>query len=86
MRLFPALFAFSLMATTAVAAGNDVSGLYVGTAKSSDGTATDITLNLICKAGTCRAQFFTSAGDFEGSDAKAASAHVTRTTDRIPRG
>jgi hypothetical protein len=80
MRLLPALLAFSLMGATATA-GDSVSGLYAGAAKSSDGTATEITLNLICNAGACEAQFFTSAGDFEGGDAKAAGAHVTMKFD-----
>jgi hypothetical protein len=80
MRLLPALLAFSLVGTAATA-GDSMSGLYVGAAKSSDGAATEITLNLICNTGACRAQFFTSSGDFEGSDAKASGAHVTMKFD-----
>jgi len=80
MRLLPAILAFLFMGASA-SASSDVSGLYRGTAKSSDGTTTEITLNLICAGNTCQAQFFTSAGDFDGSDARVAGAHVAMKFD-----
>src|SRR5579862_2040797 len=79
MRLLPAILTFLLMEPAAV--WSDASGLYQGTAKSSDGTVTEVTLNLICVDNTCRAQFFTSAGDFDGSDAKVAGARLTMKFD-----
>ncbi|HEY2446068.1 MAG TPA: hypothetical protein VGI20_10050 [Rhizomicrobium sp.] len=83
MRSEIAALVFSILgAASAPAAPCDgPTGLYEGSAKSSDGTTTDVTLNLLCNGGRLRSQFFTSAGDFEGSDTKLAGAHVTANFD-----
>ena len=54
----------------------DVTGLYEGQAKSSDGTALDVTLNVRCDGGAYRAQFFTSAGDFDSTSTNYADSHL----------
>jgi hypothetical protein len=75
------LLAFGLPVALSAAAPPEASGLYQGTAKSSDGTTTEITLNLICAGKICKAQFFTSAGDFDGSEASVAGRHVAMKFD-----
>jgi hypothetical protein len=56
-------------------------GLYAGAAKQSDGTALEITLNLLCDSGRYKVRFFTPAGDFDGSDASFAGDHFTAKFD-----
>lgn len=83
MRLTLATLILALTAATgAAAAPCDVgTGLYAGTAKSPDGTSLDVTLNLMCGKGAYRAQLFTSAGDFDATDAKIVNAHFTANFD-----
>jgi hypothetical protein len=74
----------SLLIGTAVAVAapcGGVTGVYSGSAKSSDSTAIEITLNLLCDSGEYRAQFFTSAGDFVGMNAAFTDAHFTAKFD-----
>ena len=52
------------------------SGLYAGTAKTSDGTTAEATLNLTCKNGSPAAQLFTSMGDFDVKGVREARGHV----------
>ena len=56
-------------------------GLYTGQAKSSDGTLTEITVNILCVGGGLKAQFFTPAGDFEGAAAAFAGGRFTAKVD-----
>jgi len=68
LRALIAALAMCLAATAAVAAPCGLTGLYVGAAKSADGSSSEITLNLLCDGGRYRAQFFTLQGDFDGKD------------------
>ncbi len=97
MRSIPMILACLLagVATAEAAPCTGPTGLYEGSAKSSDGTAMEITFNLLCSGGQYKAQFFTSAGDFDGSDVAFAHAHVTAkfdtgvalgTVDLVPAG
>jgi hypothetical protein len=83
MCLLPAVLVFGLTVPPAAAdtACGGPTGLYSGIAKSSDGTQLETTLNLFCDQGRYSVQFFTSAGDFEGSDAAFAKAHLTAKFD-----
>jgi len=64
------LFLLGPGAAGAACVGADTTGLYAGSATSSDGTRIEITLNLLCDDGRLAAQFFTSVGDFPGTDVK----------------
>ena len=78
-----ALLVFSL-AGAAIAAAEPCagpSGLYAGSAKFSDGSVTEITLDLLCVGGRYQARFFTSAGDFDGAGAAFANGHFTAKVD-----
>ncbi len=68
-------------AQAAPCASNDLTGLFDGSAESPDGTKLDVTLNVRCDAGSYKAQFFTSAGDFDASDARYANNHLKLTFD-----
>jgi hypothetical protein len=78
-----AALAFSLAGATATLAAPCAgpSGLYVGSAKSSDGAITEITLNLSCDAGRYQAKFLTPAGDFDGVDPVFANGRFTTKID-----
>jgi len=52
-------------------------GLYAGAARESDGTVLQITLNLRCEAGRYAVRFFTTAGDFDATEAAFAGGHLT---------
>jgi len=70
------LLTITWTAAAAAAPCDNTGGLYQGTAKSSDGTALEITLNLMCTDGHYKAQFFTSAGDFDATETTVESGHV----------
>jgi hypothetical protein len=66
----------------AVACGTgDLTGLFDGKTDSPDGSKLDVLLNIRCDAGKYRLQFFTSAGDFESTDASYANNHLKFTFD-----
>ncbi len=76
MRTLTFLLTIAWTAAAAAAPCDNAGGLYQGTAKSSDGTALEITLNLICADGHFKAQFFTSAGDFGATETVFANGHM----------
>src|SRR5260221_14054042 len=47
----------------------DITGLYKGAARGSDGSGAEVTLNLLCADGEYVVQLFTSQGDFKVTDA-----------------
>ncbi|MGA8365445.1 MAG: hypothetical protein WB709_13145, partial [Solirubrobacteraceae bacterium] len=79
MRTGPSALAAILLLLGTGAAGascSDATGLYSGTAASSDGTNVEVTLNLYCEGTAPRAQFFTSVGDFPGTEIKDEGGHL----------
>jgi Peptidase family S41 len=59
----------------------EATGLYAGTAKSSDGTVIEITFNLMCDRDHYKGQFWTSSGDFNATEIKFSNAHLTAKFD-----
>jgi len=79
MRTGPCLLAAILLLIATGAANAscpDATGLYSGTAASSDGTKVEVTLNLYCDGTAPKAQFFTSVGDFPGTEVKDEGGHL----------
>jgi hypothetical protein len=78
-------FCLSALLSTNAWAGacgpGDPAGRYEGQAKSADGTALALTLNLRCDKGAYAARFSTSAGDFMGKDVSFAQGRLTVTFD-----
>ena len=68
-------------AEAAPCSSHAISGLFEGTAKSSDGTLVEITLNLFCDKDSYRGQFFTSSGDFDAMDPAVKDGHFTAKFD-----
>ncbi len=59
----------------------DVTGLFKGSAKGSDGSGAEVALNLLCSGGKYIAQLFTSQGDFKVTEASGRDGHVRLTFD-----
>jgi hypothetical protein len=55
----------------------DPTGRYDGTAKSPAGTSLDVTLNIRCDSGQYAVRFYTSSGDFAGTEPAYANGHFT---------
>lgn len=76
-----AALAWLLLTSTAGAQCPEVTGLFTGTAETSDGTKVEVMLNLACEEGHGVALFFTSVGDFPGTDVQGEGSHVIMNFD-----